>query len=386
MIEVTNTFTACLPEIQRLLRTQVPGLPDLGLEEVATSTVPLVSRLHECTQELQRILDERSPGGAPIPTCHEMLDKPKDLQRRLTHALDEAAEDELIYRLTRNNQDPQTDPYRAVLRLRSAAEEGGAWLSCIPKYPSLQIPDQDFRQLIRLRLGLPLANNSAGIPCSCTRHTVLDDDGYHLMAACPLGDHRIRTHNLLSNTWVQLLRKAGFLCRQEDPTCFQAVGDTSKRADIVAEGWGEGRKAIFDVSVTHPWAHDNNHNRPTDPEGYRTLPPERAARAREAEKVRKYRNFIPQNAVFIPLVVETFGRWGPAARTVLHKCIDRLADITLLPKAALMNYWKQRLTVTLQRSLMEGFKQRASKVACRGSLEKDESNRLDLHEFNQLHL
>jgi hypothetical protein len=292
-----------------------------------------------------------------------------------------AAESELIYRIVNDQVSPK-DPYRAILRLRSAAEEGGTWITCIPKYQSLRIPDQDFRQLIRSRLGLSLAYHSAGITCSCFRRTVLEDDGYHLMAACPVGDHRIRTHNYLANTWVQLLRKAGFLCRQEDPTVFQEVEDTNRRADIVAEGWGEGRKAIFDVSVTHPWAHDSN--RPTSVDGFKNVPAERAARLREAEKIRKYQAFIPQNAVFIPLVVEAFGRWGPMARLVLHKCIDRLADITLLPKASLMNYWKQRFTVTLQRGLMEGFNKRLSNVMCRGSLGLDESNRLELHDLNRI--
>ena len=33
---------------------------------------------------------------------------------------------------------------------------------------------------------------------------------------------------------------------------------------------------------------------------------------------------VPANSVFVPLVIELFGRWGPQAREVFDVCIEKV--------------------------------------------------------------
>ena len=75
------------------------------------------------------------------------------------------------------------------------------------------------------------------------------------------------------------MKQAGFLCRIEDPSCFRGLNDTNKRADIVIDNWLDGKKGLFDVSVTHPWIQAADRAVPV---------PEVATTLREQEKVRKY--------------------------------------------------------------------------------------------------
>ena len=141
------------------------------------------------------------------------------------------------------------------------------------------------------------------MPCVCRGGSIIDAQGFHFTSQCPVGNQRFRTHDAIAGTWTAVMKQAGFLCRVEDPSCFREVEDTNKRADIVIDNWLDGRRGIFDVSVTHPWAQAANRGG-GDPE------PERAAKLREDEKWRKYEDFCPARTEFVPLVMESYGRWG----------------------------------------------------------------------------
>src|SRR3546814_1679267 len=97
----------------------------------------------------------------------------------------------------------------------------------------------------------------------------------------------------------------------EDPSCFREMQDSNKRADIVVENWRGRGRAILDVSVTHPWTQSS---------------------MRESEKIRKYEAVVHADSVFVPLVVETFGRWGPRAREIFDECVEKLCASKAAPK------------------------------------------------------
>ena len=131
------------------------------------------------------------------------------------------------------------------------------------------------------------------------------------------------------------MKQSGFLCRIEGPSCFRQLNDTNKRANIVIDNWLDGKKGIFDVSVTHPWIQAAGRAVPV---------PEVAATLREQEKVRKYQQHCPVRTDFIPLVVETYGRWGPMAREVFEVCMTKIAATKGMPKSAVVAYWRQRFS------------------------------------------
>ena len=206
------------------------------------------------------------------------------------------------------------------------------------------------------------------IPCVCKRG-IIDEEGYHLTAQCPVGNQRFRTHDAIAVTWVAVMKQAGFLCRIEDPSCFRELDDTNKRADIVIDNWLDGKKGIFDVSVTHPWIQSADRAVPVA---------ELAATLREQEKMRKYQQHCPARTDFIPLVVETYGRWGPMARDVFEVCMTKIAAMKGMPKSAVVAYWRQRFSMVLQKYTAACVRERMQGAVVRESATLgDESGRVD---------
>src|SRR3546814_19214907 len=77
--------------------------------------------------------------------------------------------------------------------------------------------------------------------------------------------------------------------------------------------------------------------------------PECAARGGESWKIRKYEAVVHAHSVFVPLVVETFGRWGPRAREIFDECVEKLCASKGAPKSTVKAYWRQRFALVLQR-------------------------------------
>ena len=73
------------------------------------------------------------------------------------------------------------------------------------------------------------------------------------MAQCPCGNqrHTTRCDDALVVNYAQMLREAGFQTKIEPRNEFVLIDGTEKRADLQVYNY-KGRKACFDVSVTHP--------------------------------------------------------------------------------------------------------------------------------------
>ena len=189
------------------------------------------------------------------------------------------------------------------LRFDSCAGEGGAWLTCVPKTPEQQLSAKNFKQraLARLGMDLPMLTRT---PCVC-KHDTVDTEGFHFTSQCPVGNQRFRTHDAIAVTWVALLKQAGFPA------------------------------------------------------------PECAARLREAEKLRKYSDVIPANSVFIPVVVESYGRLGPQARKIFDVCVDKLCASKGAPKSVVKAYWRSRFSMVLQKHTAACVRERAQRTVVR---------------------
>jgi hypothetical protein len=345
----------CLKNLRTIVQ-QVP-IREMDLADVLTSRTPLMARVRACYDHLQQSLQTVD---IAVPSLEDMASEPRGLQNRLT---------EHISSRTLRELRPLLDK-RGRARLDSCGNEGGGWVTCVPKTPSQKLSNEDFRQRVFARLGMDLPG-LVRMPCVC-RAGQVDPEGHHLTAQCPVGNQRFRTHDALALTWATLFRQAGFLCRMEDPSCFREVEDTNRRADIVIDNWEGGQRAIFDVSVTHPWA-QHVLQRSVD-----NLVPELAASTREDEKIRKYAARCPQNSVFIPLVVESYGRWGQLARPVFDICMDRIANTCCIHKSVVTSYWRQRFSITLQRYTAACVRERAQRSTLRDpSAHGDESSRVD---------
>src|SRR3546814_9221345 len=135
-----------------------------------------------------------------------------------------------------------------------------------------------------------------------------------------------------------MLRQAGFMTQREVRYSFH--DDTNKRPDLIVENYITGR-TCFDVSVIHP----NIILR-----GRANLKPGDASRTRGQANIDKYKALAADAGMqFFPVVDESYGRLGAAAEKLLRICADRIAASKRIPKAAVLFYWRSRLSILLQK-------------------------------------
>ena len=365
-IAYVASVVGCLANLRQIFTRFQLGVE---LADLETSQLGIAQRFRQHYQRVRRMLggdgdgeqqEQQEQQEQRCPTIAEMVARPRGLQHRLSEQWSARRHLQLRAGLDRHGK----------LRLDSCSGEGGAWLSCVPKTPQQRLEPEDFRQRALARLGMDLPMLTQ-VPCVCRRASI-DTKGFHLTAQCPVGNQRFRTHDAIAVTWLALFRQAGFLCRMEDPSCFREVQDTNKRADVVVENWQGRARAIFDVSVTHPWIQAMTRRAGGDPK------PECAARRREQEKLRKYQALVPANSAFVPLVIESFGRWGPQAREVFDVCVEKVCASKGAPKAVVKAYWRQRFALVLQRYTAACVRERAQRAVVREpAVCGDESCRVD---------
>jgi hypothetical protein len=176
---------------------------------------------------------------------------------------------------------------------------------------------QLFTEAIRSRCLLPYTNhvNTAEQPdiCPCDKKVDLAQDGLHCLDCKTSAGLRTHRHNRIRDAFVAFIKSSGGYCRKEVP-----VGDTIP--DIVIE---DGAKRIYlDVVLVNPGAPSYRQDA-----AYKACS---AADDKERMKRTHYRNVIGINATFIPLALETTGRFGKAAMTFARRQAGK--DYDLLSK------------------------------------------------------
>jgi hypothetical protein len=109
---------------------------------------------------------------------------------------------------------------------------------------------------------------------------------------------------------------------------------------------GNSTPTLADVTVTHPIPSQLSNI---------TLPmtlPLHFAKHREEKKIRKYGSRSNQiNHQFIPMVLETFGAYGPRFSNYLKSIANQInQSISINQKAQLIRYWRMKISACLQRA------------------------------------
>ena len=223
----------------------------------------------------------------------------------------------------------------------SCGKEAAAAILAVPKSVELTLTPDEFRLMIRRRLGLPLPQIRP-IRCSCKNHPILDPHGTHLVNGCPLGKDRNNTHNMMVQTIASLCRSAGLYTKVEVRDAFRSTAPANGgRPDIEFHGLLEA--GVFgDVRISEPctanltYVHANV--------------PGRAAKAADIEKRRLYEELSLQLGYsFYPLVFETYGRWGESMQNIFTLLVKHASELKGIPLGAMATYWRRRLSITLQK-------------------------------------
>ena len=162
---------------------------------------------------------------------------------------------------------------------------------------SAKVHDLTYQAYFCLRHGIPLSLTH-NEQCSGCGHNIIHVPHHELGCVIGFNNEVYARHNLIRNTVERTMTNiGGVTCREPNP--FQ---DTNKRPDI--EWIIDGRRIYFDISVTHP----------LNSTIVAKAANKKLAAAEHKEKIKnaKYLDLCERiDAEFIPIVIETFGGYGP---------------------------------------------------------------------------
>jgi hypothetical protein len=254
----------------------------------------------EIPGEVDRLVEspvlQAPPGGPPV--------RYDSMQRRLTSA---------IYR--KRQAALQSDPTltaRDACRLRAVARpRAGAWLGAAP-VPSqgLKFEPEDFITALKWWLGMEVSARCD--VCPACGAEALDPLGDHAVC-CAVGPSRIARHNLVNDAWCDVLGDVGLRHQKEvrlDPR------SDHRPADTLVEGWTGTRACAQDWTVVHVLKSSFLSRGGASPAD--------ATREAEREKVSAIARsgvVLPENVDFLPMGVDTFGGFGPAASSAMRRVV-----------------------------------------------------------------
>lgn len=223
-------------------------------------------------------------------------------QKHLSRMVESHVFDNLLQKLDSHGQ----------ARLRSAASPHAMdWLLVLPA-PSTKFSNVQFSVLVRLFLGIPYGPTSSPCP-SC--NSIADPLGLHAVTCRGNGDI-ISRHNAFRDTVWNHCALSGLSSVREKKGILGDIGGKRRPADVLVHNWSDGKDWCLDMAVTSP-TQDKFLLRSSLVAGT-------AADSYFEAKLKKYDKLVSEaGLIFLPFVVETFGRFHPKAfaflQTLAHK-------------------------------------------------------------------
>ena len=227
-------------------------------------------------------------------------------------------------------------------RVRRASQKGPvatAWLGALPSRAArTEIPDAEFRLLLRWWLGLPILPTGVTLPeCPLCRESV-DPFGDHLVC-CEQNGCAAR-HNAFRNAFFAVCVQHGIAVEKE-PECLAG----RRPADVLLLLWTRGQHVAVDFVCTHP----------AGPAQYPLEGARGAKHCNRAEASKLRENSAPcqeKGWGFSPFAVSTWGGLGTSAKAVLFEVSKRAtADLRGWPKTHALQAIRETLSVTLMREV-----------------------------------
>ena len=185
-----------------------------------------------------------------------------------------------------------------LARLNSLDENSNAWLLMEPTGAAAMRSDE-FSVAMRLTLGLAVYEEEMNLCQDCGRYE-LDCWGMHALN-CQYGSGRNTRHNLLCETFKTFAVQCGL-----NPLSEVSVPHSrSIRVDVLERG-AQPRPCALDFGITNPCRRDLLTRTAEEP-GF-------AANQYAVEKIEKEQTACRESGWdFVPMIVETFGRWDKRA-------------------------------------------------------------------------
>jgi hypothetical protein len=234
---------------------------------------------------------------------------------------------------------------RRLLRVK----ETGTWLTTTPdRLNGTELSAEEFRDSLRLRLGLPLLD----LPDRCDGCGQKFSVGHAM--SCKKGGLVLLRHNDVAAEWHHLCAQALTPSAVSDEPLIHSGRDSTvgvgtpdavilqeTRGDVAVHGfWKRGATAVFDIRVTD-----------TDAPTYRGQAPRKVLAKQEKEKKDKYvEHCLARRRHFTPLVFSVDGLRGIEAEAAVKRLASRLAAKWKRTYSEVCGYVRSRLALTLVRT------------------------------------
>ncbi len=170
---------------------------------------------------------------------------------------------------------------------------------------------------------------------------------------------RTLRHDLLKESWRRIASRAG-VATSIEPRMHALRGAQAariadapgSRGDIVMN-LNDGL-SVADVAVVHPAA--DSYLRLAQTIGG-------AASDRDKTKIARYRTADPNGYKFVPLSVESYGRWGKPAMELLNTLASKAADDGVVAKDRFVTNALRELSVTLCRGNGQMYRRGLNELA-----------------------
>ena len=221
--------------------------------------------------------------------------------------------------------------------LSISSPHASSWFSVVPSEGlGLHLNPDQFQVAIKWWLGL---DTSGGTLCSLCPDTVLDPLGHHA-STCKRGGDAVFRHNRLRDVVAESCRLAHLSVKVEAGNNLPPDHSHTRPADVLVQNWSRGRPAAFDICVTSPL------NTLTLSEAGVC-----AGAAAQAGEVRKHSANDDKCGDLgwfcVPQVTETYGAWGPEAKTCFSQLASRLSIRLQKPKSVILHELYGRLNTCL---------------------------------------
>jgi len=259
------------------------------------------------------------------------------------------------------------NPTNRARKLSVRSSETSGFLRATPVPNVTLLTNSEWCLSNRLRLGLALQIVPHNLRCICKGRPKVDRQGYHFFD-CKHGNERIVTHNDLSIEWFLLAKSAG-LSGQLETLLDRSV--TNRRADLILynpdfqfcqeikefHSISSNVDFLFDVKVGFPcsatYITKGSHKKAsvTCNDGH-------------YKKLQKYPQTLLRGRGFLPLSIESFGRFHSSVKPFIGLLCSKASAISGVPHSVLVNYWSNRISASLQKNIAKMMVSRVDRIVC----------------------
>ena len=223
----------------------------------------------------------------------------------------------------------------------AAAPHAGAWLEASATNSiGNRLTSAEFKAAVSLRIGQQQLPQDKWCP-KCDQP--LDKFAIHAVCCASGGDRTVK-HNGLRDATHFHLSTAGFDAKKEVPGLLP--DDPRRRpGDLLVPDWVDGRAMALDFAVTCPLQASARNDAAKN-----TLATAMAYESHKLADRETARRCQDQAINLKPMVVETFGGWGPIAQGVFKIVARKASEKSGLPQSVTTNHIYQNLGIKLQRA------------------------------------